>query len=164
MSATLSKDNPSVTIIQERTLVVEVVRDSGKIEVRQEVASGPRGSDGSQGIQGLRGPKGDRGEQGMLGPQGTVGPLGPRGLQGQVGPQGEVGPTGPSGPPGAYFLHTQTGPASSWHVVHNLGRIPQVTLLGVNGFEFEADVQHNSLNDLTIVHGEPTAGSAHVNT
>jgi hypothetical protein len=79
-----------------------------------------------------------------------------------VAPLGTPGPRGPIGIPGVStpaYLHTQTAPAASWIIEHNLNRYPQVTVI-VDGSEVFADVVFSTLNRVTIVHGEPTSGLA----
>jgi hypothetical protein len=76
---------------------------------------------------------------------------------------------GPQGPPGAAsaglrYVHTQTTPAATWVIPHGLGRIPSVVLLDPDGQEFDADVLHPSLDTTSVVHGQPTAGTAHLST
>lgn len=90
------------------------------------------------------------------------------GIQGPAGAAGTAGATGPQGPQGAtgtggagYVVHTQSSPAATWTVVHNLGRFPAVTVLDAAGLEVLADVEHGSLNATTIVHGSPMSGSAY---
>ena len=61
---------------------------------------------------------------------------------------------------GSYFSFTQAAPAATWTVVHNLGRIPVVSVLNAAGQEVLADVEHGSINATTITHGSPMAGSA----
>lgn len=48
------------------------------------------------------------------------------------------------------YLHTQTDPASTWTVNHNLGYKPAVELYTVGGMEFEAEVLHTSVNQCVV--------------
>lgn len=50
--------------------------------------------------------------------------------------------------------------ASTWIIDHNLDKYPQVTLIDDDGNEFDADILYNSLNQITVVFGQPTAGKA----
>jgi hypothetical protein len=79
------------------------------------------------------------------------------------GPQGATGPAGPQGIPGAAggtrFHFEQTTPSQVWVINHMLGYHPHVTLT-YNGEVGLADVVHNSLDQLSVIHGEPQAGEA----
>jgi hypothetical protein len=75
---------------------------------------------------------------------------------------GNPGPRGPIGLPGVSapaYLHTQTALAATWIIEHSLNKYPQVTVI-VDGGQVFADVTYSTLNRVTIVHGEPTAGLA----
>jgi hypothetical protein len=89
---------------------------------------------------------------------------GQRGAVGPEGPQGETGDTGPVGPPGGTaYVHTQTVPASTWIIDHNLGRRVHVSLSDAVAAPFRlvySDVDHGSLNQTTVTFPTPTAGSA----
>src|SRR5690606_40600044 len=79
-----------------------------------------------------------------------------------------TGPQGPPGPPGTGtanpYVHTQSAPAGTWSITHNLGRIPQVTVLNDNNEVVIADITHSSNNALSIVFASPQSeiGRAHV--
>lgn len=67
------------------------------------------------------------------------------------------------GAPGAAmatYRHTQGTAAATWTVIHNLGRLPVVTVLDSSNQEIEAQVDHVSINQLTISFAGPTSGSA----
>lgn len=87
---------------------------------------------------------------------GLIGPPGPE------GPQGLQGPPGPSG--GATVSHSQTTPAATWIVEHNLARYPSIVVLDATGQELIADVHHTSNNSVSVVFAEPTVGFVHVGT
>lgn len=74
------------------------------------------------------------------------------------GEKGEQGETGPTGAPGANFLHTQSIAADAWVVNHNLGYVPNVTVLSVGGRKMEAEVLNNSVNQLTVYFDSPLTG------
>lgn len=77
------------------------------------------------------------------------------------GPQGPKGDTGDVGPPGVGgFDFTQSTPAATWTINHNLGYRPGVDLFTVGGVEMEAEVVHLSLNTTLVYFLTPTAGSA----
>ena len=51
-----------------------------------------------------------------------------------------------------------TTPSMTWNYTHNLGRIPQVTVLDDSGNEFDADPQFPDLNNITIEFITPKTG------
>jgi len=67
---------------------------------------------------------------------------------------------GPSGPPGQGFEHTQTTPASTWVVNHNLGLRPSVSVRSSGGVELLAEVVHMSANQTEIRFVTPYTGTA----
>lgn len=69
----------------------------------------------------------------------------------------------PGGGSDASFLYTQNTPTTSWHVVHNLGKYPAVSVLDSARNVVEGLVLHNSLNDCTITFAVAFAGSATLN-
>ena len=74
----------------------------------------------------------------------------------------EQGPMGPPGPAGSsvQFVHTQSAPASTWSVNHNLGFRPDVTVYSLGGRETIADVLHLNDNQVEIYFAAPAAGAA----
>ena len=61
------------------------------------------------------------------------------------------------------YTHTQSSPASTWTVNHNLGRIPAaVSVLSVGGVEVEAGVTHVSNNQLVVEFASSQVGSVRV--
>lgn len=81
------------------------------------------------------------------------------GPQGVPGPQGEAGEQGPPGEIPVH-LHTQSVPAATWIVAHNLNRGVHVTLRAPDGEYVEADVVASSTNVVTVMFPSPVAGSA----
>jgi hypothetical protein len=73
-----------------------------------------------------------------------------------------VGPQGPAGPAGiaASYTHTQTVPAASWTVNHNLGARPAVELYDTGGAEIEGEIVHTGPNQALVYFNVPLAGSA----
>lgn len=67
---------------------------------------------------------------------------------------------GGGGPSGLVFM--QANPAASWHIVHNLGRFPQVTAVDPDGVRILPDLEYGSVNDVTLTHAEPLAGAAYL--
>ena len=75
-----------------------------------------------------------------------------------------VAKQGPAGPPGigaATYIHTQASEASVWIVNHNLGRIPQATVLNTANAEVEAQIVHVSTAQLRVYFAVPQLGSVH---
>lgn len=78
-----------------------------------------------------------------------------------TGPQGIPGPQGLPGTPGGNgFAFTQSSPAATWIIDHNLGRKVHVTVFDPDGVVVYADLQHGSLNQVTVTFAAPFAGSA----
>lgn len=76
---------------------------------------------------------------------------------------GALQQSGPGGGSDQRFVYTQNVPASSWYVLHNLGKYPAVTVIDSSGHEVIGDVSHNSANALTLTFSAPFAGSVHLN-
>lgn len=67
-----------------------------------------------------------------------------------LSPYGPQGAQGPAGPASAFYVHTQSTPATLWTIPHNLGFRPTVSVTTNGGLEVLADVQHLSDNTLTV--------------
>ena len=69
---------------------------------------------------------------------------------------------GATGPPGssASYLHTQSSPASTWTVNHNLGTRPAVEVRDTGGNEILAGVTHASANQVLISFVSAKTGTA----
>jgi hypothetical protein len=61
---------------------------------------------------------------------------------------------------GGFYYDRNGSPASAWIIDHNLQKYPQVTLIDDQGFEFEADISFNNLNQVTVMFAEPMSGKA----
>lgn len=72
----------------------------------------------------------------------------------------ERGPKGRDGVAGGKYTHTQSTPATTWVINHNLGVRPNVSLLSVGGAEIVGDVLHPSVNQSLAIFVIPVAGSA----
>lgn len=79
-------------------------------------------------------------------------------IGGAIGP---VGPPGPAGPPGQSFDYTQSTPAATWTVNHNLGFRPDVAVFSTGGLVVFAQITHLTLNTTQIDFTAPFSGSAH---
>lgn len=75
-----------------------------------------------------------------------------------------IGPPGSGGGSGATtYQHTQSSASALWTVNHNLGRWPSaVTVLSAGGVEVAAQVNHVSINQLTVTFAAPFAGLARI--
>lgn len=62
-----------------------------------------------------------------------------------------------------HYVHDQTLALDEWHVVHNLGKFPSVTVMDSAGTEVEGQVTHNSINDCTLNFTAPFSGEATCN-
>lgn len=68
---------------------------------------------------------------------------------------------GPQGPPGAgAYVFTQSSPATTWTINHNMGFRPSVELLDSGSQEIEGEVAHPSINQTVITLNPATAGVA----
>lgn len=78
------------------------------------------------------------------------------------GPEGPPG-TGVPGPPGGEYVHTQTSPAATWTVVHNLNTRPAMVLfLDTDPSEqVYTDVTYPDLNTAVVEWPTPVAGIAY---
>jgi hypothetical protein len=61
------------------------------------------------------------------------------------------------------YVHTQTVPAASWTINHNLGKYPAVTVADSSGSVVEGDVVYLSLNFLRIDFSASFGGVAYLN-
>lgn len=61
---------------------------------------------------------------------------------------------------GAAYVFTQSTPAATWTINHNLGHVPSVELFDSGSQEIEAEVSHPSVNTAVIVFAVPIAGFA----
>jgi hypothetical protein len=91
---------------------------------------------------------------------GPAGPIGPPGPAGATGPQG---PEGPIGSVMTTYTFVQHVPASTWDIVHNLGRFPSVTVVDSANTQVEGDVTYVSANEITVGFTGGFAGEAYLN-
>lgn len=68
------------------------------------------------------------------------------------------GPAGSSS--GDIFEHDQTTPLQDWTVNHNLGRYPELTIIGDDGNQVITDVEHVSVNTAIVHFATLTTGKA----
>ena len=84
------------------------------------------------------------------------------GPQGARGPQGIQGPQGPPGIDTGYYAYTQTAPATTWNITHNLGINPSVTAVDSAGNVIEGTLLYLTTNTLEITFGIATSGHAYM--
>lgn len=88
------------------------------------------------------------------------------GVQGPPGPPGVAGRDGSNGTNGidslGFYEHNQSMPSNLWVVTHNLNRRPSVTVTDTAGQMWIGDVEHQSLQQLTIGFGSAFAGRAYL--
>ena len=61
------------------------------------------------------------------------------------------------------YVHVQLISSQSWHVQHNLGKYPSVTIIDSGGSVVFGDVEYVSLNEITVSFGFPFGGTAYLN-
>jgi hypothetical protein len=105
------------------------------------------------------------GNIGIPGPEGPEGPPGPMGatstIPGPSGPPGSPGP--PGGSAGSTHIFVQGSPSSTWVIPHNLGWWPSITVVDTGGSVVEPDKHYDTNNQVTLVFGSPTTGTAYLN-
>lgn len=61
------------------------------------------------------------------------------------------------------YVFNQGVASSVWNITHNLGKFPSVTVVDSSGREVIGDVQHLTINTLTINFSSGFAGKAYMN-
>lgn len=64
---------------------------------------------------------------------------------------------------GIHYTHNQPVASQSWHVIHNLGKYPAVSIRDTSGSEYEAEVVHIDQYSLIINFSAPFTGYADLN-
>lgn len=62
-----------------------------------------------------------------------------------------------------HYNHVQNSPSTTWVVVHNLGKIPSVSVRDSAGSEVTMSVVHNSINQCTLTSTAAFSGQASCN-
>jgi hypothetical protein len=93
---------------------------------------------------------------------------GVQGEKGDPGEKGDKGDKGDTGAPGAttgdvHYDHVQGTAEEVWHITHNLGKYPSVTVLDSAGSEVEGQVDHIDTNSLTVTFTGAMSGNASLN-
>lgn len=60
------------------------------------------------------------------------------------------------------YIHEQAVPATTWSVVHNLARFPQVTTVDSAGTVVEGDIQYLDNNNIEVNFAAPFSGRAFI--
>ena len=69
----------------------------------------------------------------------------------------------PFGTEGYEYTFTQSAAASTWTIVHNLGRFPSVTTVDSAGSIINGAITYNDENTITVVFTSATSGKAYLN-
>lgn len=86
------------------------------------------------------------------------------GIQGPPGAKGDQGDQGPPGPAGGDTFQFEAPTAITlWHIVHNLGRYPSVTVIDTASTEIEGGVTYVDDNTIDIEFTYAQAGTAYLN-
>jgi hypothetical protein len=62
-----------------------------------------------------------------------------------------------------FFVFAQNVASAVWHVHHNLGKYPAVTVVDSSGHTVVGDVRYVSLNELRVWFSAPFAGNVYLN-
>lgn len=60
----------------------------------------------------------------------------------------------------SYYQHTQSIPAATWQVAHNLGRTPNISVIRTDGTVAYADIEQTSVDLAVITFPTAIAGTA----
>jgi hypothetical protein len=66
----------------------------------------------------------------------------------------------PGTPGGSQYVHSQTTPAATWNVNHNLGYFPHITIIMDDGTMVVADIDQLDANSAIITFPTPYTGKA----
>ena len=61
------------------------------------------------------------------------------------------------------FTFTQNTPLATWHIVHNLGRFPSITVTDSTGRIVEGDIQFVNPNEVDVSFSAAFSGDAYLN-
>lgn len=65
---------------------------------------------------------------------------------------------------GVTYVYEQDTPLMSWNIVHNLGKVPSITVLdSISRMVIGFDVEIVSINELTLTFSALISGSAYLN-
>lgn len=98
------------------------------------------------------------------GPQGATGPQGIQGPTGATGSTGPTGPTGPQGEPGAdlTYTFTQSTPAATWTINHNLGEYLNVSVVDSAGTQVYGQIDYQDANTIVVTFVAAFSGKAYL--
>ena len=63
----------------------------------------------------------------------------------------------------ANYEHSQVLAATTWVIVHNLGKRPSVSVMDTSGDEVHGDVSYDTVNQVTLSFSAPFSGTAILN-
>jgi hypothetical protein len=69
---------------------------------------------------------------------------------------------GGGGGAGASYLHTQSTPAGTWTIAHNLATKPAITIVSPTGDQLFAEVDYPDDYTAVLIFGRPYAGAAYL--
>lgn len=79
-----------------------------------------------------------------------------------IAAKGDEGPEGPTGGTGGSFAYEQITPSATWTIDHNLGYIPNVTVIDGLGREVMGDIAHPTLNQTVLTFSAMFSGDAYL--
>ncbi len=179
------KENPNnkVTVKTKENLGVNAVKGDDSVGARV------LGIPGEQGDQGIQGEQGDTGQQGVPGPVGLnwTGTYDNSRLYQQRDAVEYAGtsyiytyglPTSGNAPPDPAFwdvlagagtsgdksyVHVQGLAATTWNIVHNLGKFPSITVIDSANTEVECEVEFVDPNNVIVRVSAAFSGRAYCN-
>lgn len=60
------------------------------------------------------------------------------------------------------YTHSQSIPAKTWVINHNLGLMPNCLLVDDNGHQMVAEIQYPNTMTVVVVHSQPYSGTAYL--
>lgn len=79
----------------------------------------------------------------------------------------DIGMRGPRGLPGSggdlSWRHVQGVAASTWIVLHNLGKYPSISIVDSGGSAVIGEIRYDSLNQCTLTFASAFSGEAYAN-
>jgi hypothetical protein len=80
-----------------------------------------------------------------------------------VGSDGRITSGSNAGAGGSAYIHTQSAPASTWTIAHNLNRYPSVTVVDSANSVVIGNVTYLDTNNLVVTFSAPFSGYAYLN-
>jgi hypothetical protein len=98
----------------------------------------------------------------LQGPQGLAGPKGDTGSQGPQGIQGLPGFVSGFNISLVSYTYEKRSNSALWNIPHNLGFMPNVTVIDYGQNNVECDIEHVDQNNLTLTFSEQISGHAYL--